>query len=407
MSGIVRRCLSLLGSVFVAGVACVSAAESPGELTIPLFANHDQAFYRLPSLLVTSSGTVLAAAQQRLGNNGDFAPSSLVLRRSADGGRTFGPEQTLFARDGVCTFNGNLVEDRQRATLFACFIAFPQAEHATWFQKTWMPRGGGFSIVKSTDDGQTWSAPVEVMPATNSAGWHGGGAFNNNHGIQLQHGPHAGRLVIGARVFKPGVYEGRSKGGLLLSDDHGVTWRVGGVMFANAGGFNSEVTVGETAEGEVYVNSRNEAGKTGAKGKPDATAGKLPEGIVPHQRLYSRSRDGGETFYAEGCHAELFDGPCNAGQTSVPDTPGGERGGLLFTAPAVRQRTQLTGYLSRDGGRTWTAGRVIAEKAGGYSDAAALPDQTLLTLYENQRDGNQPRGLLLARYPPAWLLGGK
>jgi hypothetical protein len=175
----------------------------------------------------------------------------------------------------------------------------------------------------------------------------------------------------------------------------------------NASACNGEVTVGETAAGEVYVNSRNEASKTGAKAKPGVTADKLPAGIVPHQRIFALSRDGGETFYAEGCHAELFDGPCNAGQTWVPDGAGGLRGGLLFTAPAVRQRTQLTGYLSRDGGRTWTAGRVISEKAGGYSDVAALPDQTLLSLYENQRDGSKPRGLLLARYTLAWLLGEK
>jgi sialidase-1 len=403
----IKSCRLLAGMILAAGVASAQVPEASGEAAVPLFANHDQAFYRLPSLLVTGKGTVLAAGQKRIGSNGDFAPSSLVLRRSSDGGRTFGPEQTLFERSGACTFNGNLVEDRQRATLFACFIAFPQAERTTWFQQHWMPQGGGFSLVKSTDDGQTWSAPVEVMPLTNSAGWHGGGAFNNNHGIQLQHGPHAGRLVICGRAFKPGVYEGRSKGGLLLSDDHGATWRVGGVMLAGASACNGEVTVGETAAGEVYVNSRNEASKTGAKAKPGVTADKLPAGIVPHQRIFALSRDGGETFYAEGCHAELFDGPCNAGQTWVPDGAGGLRGGLLFTAPAVRQRTQLTGYLSRDGGRTWTAGRVISEKAGGYSDVAALPDQTLLSLYENQRDGSKPRGLLLARYTLAWLLGEK
>ena len=105
--------------------------------------------------------------------------------------------------------------------------------------------------------------------------------------------------------------------------------------------------------------------------------------------------------------AELFDGPCNAGQTWVSDAPGGQRGGLLFTAPAVRQRSQLTGYFSRDGGRTWTAGRVLSEKAGGYSDAAALPDRTILALYENPHAGDQPRGLLLARFDLAWLLGAK
>ncbi|HYR58832.1 MAG TPA: sialidase family protein, partial [Chthoniobacteraceae bacterium] len=213
----------------------VSAAVAPHsqdaapliEADVSLFANKDKAFYRLPSLLVTSKGTVLAACQERLGRGDDFAPSSLVLRRSLDGGKMFEPEQTLYEHTGDCTFNGNLVEDRETGTIFACFIAFPQDEHASWFAKKWVPQGGGFAVVKSTDDGKSWSAPIEIVPKPNADGWHGGGAFNNNHGIQLRRGPHAGRLVIGARVFKPGVYEGRAKGGLIYSDDHGESWHVG------------------------------------------------------------------------------------------------------------------------------------------------------------------------------------
>ena len=366
--------LRLLGG---AALFCqLAAAELRAETNAPLFAHHDKIFYRLPSLMVTSNGTVLAACQKRFGSISDFAPSSLVLRRSRDGGRTFEAEQTLFEHAGDCVFNGNLVEDRQSGTLFATFIAFPQAERATWFQDKWMPNGGGFSVVKSTDDGRTWSAPLDIMPAPNAEGWHGGGAFNNNHGIQLQRGPHAGRLVIGARVFKSGVYEKRDKGGLIYSDDHGATWRVGGVMLKGAGGINGEVTVGETPEGEVYVNSRNEAGKS--------SKGEAAAGIVPHQRIFSRSRDGGETFYAEGCHAELYDGPCNAGLTSCGKL-------MLFTAPAVRNRSQLTLYLSRNAGHSWSVGQVVSEQSGGYSDIVALSDRTVLVLHES------PRGLLLER----------
>lgn len=125
----------------VACAAALHAAEPFIEADVPLFVNRDQQFYRLPSLLVTTEGTVLAASQKRLGKRDDFAPSTLVLRRSRDGGRTFDPEQTLFERHGCCTFNGNLVKDRQTGTVFACFIAFPQAEHASWFPKTWVPQG--------------------------------------------------------------------------------------------------------------------------------------------------------------------------------------------------------------------------------------------------------------------------
>jgi sialidase-1 len=413
----------LVGPSLAVATAPVAAGARAGEAFIeadvPLLSNRDQQFYRLPSLLVTSRGTVLAAGQKRLGGRGDFAPSGWVLRRSCDGGRTFESEQILFERSGYCTFNGNLIEDRQTGTLFACFIAFPQAEHARWFTKTWIPQGGGFSIVKSTDDGRTWSAPIAVVPKPNAAGWLGGGAFNNNHGVQLQRGPHAGRLVIGARVFKTGVYENRAKGGLIFSDDHGKTWQVGGVPFRDYGDINGEMTVGETADGEVYVNCRNGVGKLLAKAgqagaapsprpSPRSTGAKelsadrevtLPQGLVPQRRLYARSRDGGESFYEEGCHAELFDGPCNAGQATCSWADDGSRGVLLFTAPVNRQRTHLTGYLSRDGGRTWTVGNVISQKFGGYSDVAVLPDKTILTLYESHD------GLLLARYNLDWLLG--
>lgn len=261
--------------------------------------------------------------------------------------------------------------------------------------------------MKSSDDGQTWSASVEVMPKPNAEGWHGGGAFNNNHGIQLQRGPHAGRLVIGARVFKPGVYGGRAKGGLIYSDDHGATWQVGAVMLKESDRINGEVALEETGNGEVYVNSRNGASDVVIRSKATGETAKLPESIIPHRRIYSRSRDGGESFYEEACHAELFDGPCNAGLAWLPSSDDKAGGVLLFTAPAVQRRTHLTGYISRDGGRTWLTGNVLSENSGGYADAAGLPDGTILTLYENYRDDSQPRGLLLARYNLAWLLGKK
>ncbi len=402
----IRRLLAITVSLSLAAATVMSGARLPAaepfiEADVPAFSNRDPHFYRLPSLIVTSRGTVLAASQKRFGGRSDFAPSSWVLRRSCDGGRTFEAEQTLFERAGYCTFNGNLVEDRQTGTVFACFIAFPQAEHAGWFTKTWIPQGGGFSIVKSMDDGRTWSAPIEVVPQPNAGGWRGGGAFNNNHGVQLRTGPHVGRLVIGARVFKPGVYENRAKGGVIYSDDDGETWHVGGVPFADWGDTVGEMTVGETADGEVYVNCRNEVNKFLARATADGRSVKLPEGLVPQRRLYARSRDGGETFYAEGCHAELFDGPCNAGQTAYSWAEDGGHGLLLFTAPINRQRTHLTCCLSRDGGRSWTARNVISESSGGYSDVAVLPDKTILTLYESRA------GLLLARYNLEWLVGGK
>jgi hypothetical protein len=74
---------------------------------------------------------------------------------------------------------------------------------------------------------------------------------------------------------------------------------------------------------------------------------------------------------------------------------------MLFTAPAGKSRTQLTVYISHDGGHKWAAEKVIAEKSGGYSDVAVLPDRTILVLHES------PRGLLLERMPAPREEGGK
>ncbi|MFO8012158.1 MAG: sialidase family protein [Phycisphaerae bacterium] len=367
-------------------MACAATGETPGgasalhEKDRPVFVSRGGVFYRLPSLLVTKDGTVLAACQKRLGHRGDWARSALVLRRSTDGGRTWSDEQVLFERADWCCFNGNLVEDRRRGTVLALFIAFPRAAGPTWFPRQWMPAGGGFDSVRSTDDGKTWSEPTHHVPAPNPDGWRGGAANNNNHGFQLSTGPHAGRLVVGARVFKKGVYEGRAKGGVIYSDDGGKIWHVGGAGLAGKGAVNGEVALCEAAGGEVYVSYRNR----------DRAA-------EPRRRFYSRSRDGGATFYDEGAVNDLSAHGCNAGLVGF--TPRGADGRvLLLTYPARADRADLTAYLSRDGGRSWTRTRRITGH-GGYSDVTVLPDGTILALYEAARAG----GLYFARFNLAWI----
>jgi len=395
------RILTLLTMPFLTGgiIATAHAATiDVHQADLPVFVSGDGTYYRLPSILVTGKGTVLAACQKRKGSRGDWAESALVLKRSTDGGRTWGPEQTLYERPGHSAFNGNLVlirkgvrppglkgsdpfshrpsvEDRQAGELLATFIAFPTKAGAAWFTKTWIPAGGGFDLVRSDDDGRKWSPPEHHDPAPNADGWHGGAAYNNNHGVQLTHGPHAGRLVLGARVFKKGVYEDRAKGGVVYSDDHGRSWRVGGAGFPGQGRVNGEVTLCETSAGEVYVNYRN----------CDSRAS-------PRCRLYSRSRDGGATFYQEGAEEDLPAHGCNAGLVSF--TPAGaDKPLLLFTYPLEPSRHKLVGYVSTDNGQTWSGTNVISQH-GGYSDVAVLQNGTILVLYEKSRAA----GLCLARF---------
>jgi len=347
--------------------------------------------YRLPSVIVTRTGTVIAACIRKHGPGGDWARSNLAIRRSLDGGRSWEPEQLVNPDLSTTVFNGNLIEDRETGTVFAMYIEFPfhpdnpGGDGAEWFRDVWVPRGGGFTLVESTDDGETWSKGRLIVPEPNAEGWHGAACFNNNHGVQLRYGEHKGRLVVNGRAFKKGVYEDRAKGALVYSDDHGETWRMGGVPFPTRGaGIVGEVTVGETVHGEVYLNGRNQSAED--------------DSFHYKRRLYALSADGGETFYEEGHHEDLVTPRCNAGQCRLSTTTDGGRSILLFTKPAAGiDRSKLTCYLSYDEGRTWIAGRQMAD-AGGYSDVAVLPDKTIITLYEDD-------GLKLVRYNIEWVTG--
>lgn len=147
-------------------VSCATAGAEPFiERDRPMFVNDDRFMFRLPSLLVTSDGTVLAACKKELGTtDSDWALTDLVLKRSTDNGTTWGEEQTVLHRDGYVIFNGNLVEDRDTKTIFACFIMFPRAERRMWFLEKWIQQGGGFWICRSADDGASWSDPEFVVP---------------------------------------------------------------------------------------------------------------------------------------------------------------------------------------------------------------------------------------------------
>lgn len=374
----IKRMLLAVALGWIGGL--VASAEAFVETGMSVFANDNaaQRIYRLPSLWVTGKGTVVAVSQLRWGPH-DFSPQELVCRRSEDGGKTWGPE--IFIRRAAerkkCMFNGCIVEDATTGKLLLHFIEFPASQRDRWFQDVWLPRGGGHWQVESGDDGKTWSEPVLQTPLANADGWKGASSLNNNHGVQIQQGPHRGRLAMNARVFKPGVTTWRAKGGIVYSDDHGRTWRIGGVPFPDKEQYETEACLVEATRGGIYVNYRNESG-----------AGRW--------RLYHRSEDGGKTVSQQGKQEDLPPIVCNAGMTRYSWTP---RNIVLLTMPASAGRRDLTCFASFDDGRTWPVRRRIVPE-GGYSDVAVLADGTILVAYEP--DGAR-KGIALARFSLDWL----
>ena len=308
--------------------------------------------YRIPALVVTTSGTVLAFAEGRLHGGGDAGEIHLLMRRSTDGGRSWEPSRVVTAEPGFTNGNPAPVVDRSTGDVVLLLTRNPADK-----DETEICAGDGARTVwvtRSADDGRTWSTPAEITDQVKDPTWTWY-ATGPCHGIQLR----SGRLVVPCD-HAVGVAMDRwsdpFRSHVVYSDDGGLSWRIGGVL---PDGTN-ESAVAELADGRVYVNVRNHA-RTGRRG-------------------HAYSSDGGATFGELSWHEQLVEPACQGSLLDGPD------GVLFFANPASQDRTMLTVRTSADGGATWSAGVVVTEGAAAYSDLALTGDGRLLCLYEQGAD---------------------
>ena len=331
---------------------------------------------RLPGLVATAGGPLVAVCQRRKNGMIDYGhDADILVQRSVDGGRTWGRQRVLFTERDVFCLAGPIFEDRITQTVFVAFWKLPtSAPHDLRYFGTYAKTDGRFWLVKSTDQGKTWSQAVPIKANPNEAGW-AGWSNNSVHGLQLTSGPRRGRLLIPAFLYKEGE-EGEVpgvRGGVLYSDDHGTSWHVGGVLPPGS----DEVTLAETSDGQVYANYR--------KNRP----------YHNRWRWHAWSSDSGESFSARGgqpkdlttqiCHAGLVRYP---NENSAPDI-------LLFANPAGPRRSRLTLRASYDHGSTWPEAKQIDDGPSAYSDLAVTADKTILCLYEDSLEWSEEQ---LARW---------
>jgi sialidase-1 len=390
---------------------------------------------RLASLIVTGSDTVIATCQKRKGSMEDCGHDiDILANRSNDGGRTWDGQRVIFTEEGMCTYLGPLIEDRVTETNYVAFFKIPSSEPKDLEHfGTYAGEDGGFWILKSTDQGQSWSEPVHVKARPNRDGWIG---WSNNsvHGIQLAAGPKKGRLVMPAFLYKEGE-QGQApgvRGGLLYSDDHGASWQTGAVLPPGS----DEVTVAEIMGGGLYINYRkNPPTIHEAMDEKSAFEHESPDTAYYNgHRWYARSSDYGDSFCEHGQVQEQITPGCHAGLTCYPTDGDDHPNILLFSNPAVfyyRQppswnRLRLTVRASYDDGRSWPVAKLVEEGHSAYSDLAVTADKTILCLYEDQLDWPEKEvdawynsfsyfrkrrpyteRISIARFNLEWLTGGK
>ncbi|MBI5397370.1 MAG: exo-alpha-sialidase [Verrucomicrobia bacterium] len=398
----------------------------------------DYALYRIPGVVVAKKGAVLAWCEARKTGKGDWGLIDIMMRRSNDGGRTWLPRQCIVHVEGDLPVNPvaaaqNLdkpgdntannpvaITDRETGEVHFLYCL----EYMRCF------------YMRSDDEGATWSKPVEITATFEEfRSRRGNEADSSNqpassrrrlqddyydwkviatgpdHGIQLTHGPHKGRLVVpiwmslgtGNHAHRPSVTS------TIYSDDHGKTWQRGEIAIPDKPPYRypNETVVVQLVNGNVLLNARSES---------DA-----------HRRIQTNSKDGATGWTKPGFNEQLLEPICMGSIVRFSRKPDNDKNRILFANPhnlqradgkakegVSRDRRNLSIKLSYDECKTWPVNKVIEPGYSAYSDLAVLADGTILCFYERGREADAERKkptsyayLTLARFNLEWLTDGK
>ncbi len=296
--------------------------------------------YRIPALITAADGTLIAAADQRVGSCADLRTHNninIVIRRSTDGGdRWSAPIAVLDYPEGLSASDPSLILDRSTGTLFLFFNFMDHHKEK-----------GGYRLcyITSNDHGLTWSESTDITEQISPAAWkHDFMFISSGRGIQTQDGTLLHTLVN----LERGLH-------LFASFDHGKHWQLLPAVLIPG----DESKVVELQDGSWLVNSRvNGLG----------------------HRYVHRSFDKGVSWQSQP-DTTLHDPGCNASQLIYPMEDGSTA--LLFANAADRhERRNMTLHISRDEGKSWPGKLSIWKGAAAYVDMTLLQDGGVGLLFE-------------------------
>ena len=332
--------------------------------------NAKQYGYRIPSLLVSNKGTVLAFTERRLGLH-DHAQNDIVLKRSTDGGATWGPEIMVF-EDGMHSINDPQSVQLADGRILLMFARFPYGRHARdsgWIKAADRgyddPDANVLSFITfSEDDGLTWSKPRDISRSVKAPHWIN--ANTPGGMIQLQRGPHKGRILSSLWGTIPVKGD---KGKVIrnweicaaYSDDNGATWKRTESLDDPEKGFPNECQVAEASNGDIVLISRNQGGAP--------------------MRKKARSTDGGLTWSAIATDPTLPSVACMGSIIRGPEKADGSWD-LYATFPSNAGRKNGQIAISTDQGKTFQIKRIVSGPFAYSASQISADQKHLLVLYE-------------------------
>ncbi len=336
-------------------------------------ANQDDVHtYRIPAMVTSNKGTLLAVYDVRRDDSSDLQGDIDVgLSRSTDGGETWEPMQIIMdmgewggrpvAENGIG--DPAILVDRNTGTIWVSALwihGYPDT-HA-WFssQQGMDPHETGqFMLVKSEDDGQTWSDPVNITDQIKQPEWH-----------LLLMGPGNGITMSDGTLVFAAQYKDENEmpwSTIVYSSDGDENWAIGEPVRTNT----TEAQVVEQEAGKLMINMRDNRG--GARS------------------IYTTT-DMGETWLEHPSSRTALQEPVSMASLirSNPEGSGYNHNYLLFSNPnSTAARVNMTVKLSKDQGNTWPSEHqvLLDENRGfGYSSLAMVDEETVGILYEGVRD---------------------
>lgn len=353
--------------------------------------------YRIPGIVCTSNGTLLAYCEARKFTEADRGEIEIYLRRSIDGGKTWESAKQIAHLGPRLSRNPHMPEKKKSKNMGG------PTEQTVNNPVAIASRSGAVHllycveymrcfVIHSMDHGESWSTPREITtafePLRDRLNWQAL-ATGPGHGIELRNG----RLIA---PFWMADYERRltlsKASSVVYSDDQGKTWQTGEIAMPSG----NETNIVELSTGQVMLTARNTDPR--------------------NRRMTAISSDGVSRWSTPAFSEDLLEPGCMAGIVSHPGSNSQNSPLLLYSAPHTTQREHqarrnVSVYLSRDNGQSWPLRRTLFEGPSAYSDLAVLPDGKIVCFFEKGvearfGDHGRPwayRSLVVATFDLEWL----
>lgn len=327
------------------------------------------AAFRIPGLATTNKGTLLGVYDVRYNNSADLQEHvDIGLSRSTDGGKTwekmrlplhFGENGGLpLAQNGVGDPAILVDEKTNTVWVIAAWTHGMGNQRAWWSSHPGMTKNTTAQLVlaKSTDDGKTWSEPINITEQVKLPEWY-----------FLLQGPGKGITMSDGTLVFPIQFIDKERipnAGVMYSKDRGKTWKIHNYARTNT----TEAQVVEVSPGVLMLNMRDNRGGS---------------------RAVAITKDLGKTWSEHSSNRSALVEPiCMASLISVKakDNVLG-KDILLFSNPnTTKDRKNITIKLSFDGGVTWKEENQLLLDEGigwGYTCLTMIDKETIGILYES------------------------